>query len=98
MTPGANGAFDVAVAEHGNGPGRRSGRPLSSRERGYDAIIIEAPAPSRAAGAIPLVLDASRVVVVCRAGLASREQVEDLRNTFDELGISLLGVVAVGFG
>ena len=98
MTSGANGAFDVAVAERGNGLARRPGGPLSSRERGYDAIIIEAPAASRAAAAIPLMLDASRVVVVCRAGLASREQVENLRNTFDELGISPLGVVAVGFG
>ena len=96
--PGADGAFDVMAVEPGNGTAPDAvASLLATRGSSYDVVIVEAPPPSRVAAAIPFVLGAGGVVVVCRAGQASREQVEDLRTTLDELGVSPLGVVAVGF-
>lgn len=72
-------------------------RLLAGLESSYEVVVIETPLPSRAAAAIPFLLAADRVLLVCRSRALDPGEVGYLESTLARTGIAPSGIIARGY-
>jgi capsular exopolysaccharide synthesis family protein len=97
-----SGERRVAVLPSGDVPpnptelleSERMRRVLSELEERYDVVILDSPALAAVSDALPLVPQASGVLIVSRLRHTDRDLAGDLRQQLSMLGGQMLGIVA----
>lgn len=87
----------VGAASAGSAEIEIVSRLVAGLESSYEIVVIETPLPSRAAAAIPFVLAADRVLLVCQSGRFHPEDVDYLESTLVRAGITPSGIIASGY-